>query len=104
MLEVMIQLAGAPQGKGRARSFLYKSKKTGKLAVGHHTPEKTASYEGMIRTAAMDVMSGRAPIAGPCEMHLRAVFPVPQSWSKKRRALALAAGCGRQRSPTLTTS
>ncbi|MCA6108149.1 RusA family crossover junction endodeoxyribonuclease [Bradyrhizobium cenepequi] len=90
MLEVMIQLAGAPQGKGRARSFLYKKKKTGKLAVGHHTPEKTVTYEGMIRTKAMDVMAGRAPIVGPCEMKLRAVFPVPQSWSKKKRALALA--------------
>ncbi|WP_027583972.1 RusA family crossover junction endodeoxyribonuclease [Bradyrhizobium sp. Ai1a-2] len=88
--EIMIQLAGTPQAKGRARAFGYKSKKTGKMGVGHYTPERTRTYEGMIRTAAMEVMAGQAPLAAPVEFHLRAVFPVPASWSKKKRALALA--------------
>jgi Holliday junction resolvase RusA-like endonuclease len=90
MMEVMIQLAGQPQGKGRARSFAYKSKKTGKMAIGHHTPEKTATYEGMIRTKAMEIMSGRPPLTEPVELNMRAVFMVPSSWSKKKREMALA--------------
>ena len=44
MLEpVTITLAGDPQGKGRARAFRRGS------FIGHYTPEKTRSYEGMIR-------------------------------------------------------
>lgn len=35
-------LAGHPQGKGRARAFVRGGH------VGHYTPEKTRSYEGMI--------------------------------------------------------
>jgi Holliday junction resolvase RusA-like endonuclease len=88
---VTVTLAGHPQGKGRARSFMYTSKKTGKLTVGHHTPGKTATYEGMIRTAAMEAMGNRPPLAEPVEFVLRAIFQVPASWSRKKHADAL---CG----------
>lgn len=80
---VTISLGGAPMGKGRARAFIRGGH------VAHYTPEKTRSYEGMIRTAAMDAMGSRPPIDQPVEFVMRAIFDVPVSWSKKRRAAAL---------------
>lgn len=80
---VTITLAGEPQGKGRARSF-----RRGNF-IGHYTPEKTRTYEGMIRTAAMAELRGAAPLDEPVELMLRAVFSVPASWSSRKRAAAL---------------
>lgn len=80
---VTIVLSGDPQGKGRARAY-----RAGNF-IKHYTPEKTRTYEGMIRTAAMDAMVGREPITAPVELQLRAVFSVPQSWSQKKRVAAI---------------
>jgi Holliday junction resolvase RusA-like endonuclease len=80
---VTITLAGPPQGKGRARAY----------ARGPYvrlvTPEKTRSYEGMIRTAAMDALGDRPPIDAPVAFALTAVFPVPASWPERKRKQAL---------------
>lgn len=81
---VTVILAGEPQGKGRARAFRRGS------FIGHYTPEKTRTYEGMIRTAAMDVMADRPPIETPVALYIRAVFAPPSSWSKRKRAAAIA--------------
>jgi Holliday junction resolvase RusA-like endonuclease len=35
-------------------------------------------------------MNGRSPLEGPLRVSVVAAFPVPQSWSKKKRQLALA--------------
>jgi Holliday junction resolvase RusA-like endonuclease len=80
---ITISLQGAPQGKGRARAFVRGGH------VGHYTPEKTRTYEGMIRTAAMDEIAGRLPFDEPVEFVLRAVFPVPASWSERKRQMAI---------------
>lgn len=80
---ITISLAGVPQGKGRARAFRRGNH------IGHYTPEKTRSYEGMVRTAAMAEMVGRLPIEGPVEFVMRAVFPVPTSWSGRKRHQAI---------------
>jgi Holliday junction resolvase RusA-like endonuclease len=80
---VTITLAGPPQGKGRVRAFLRGGH------IGHYTPEKTRSYEGMLRTAAMDAIGGRAPFDCPVELELRAIFPVPASWSKRKQQQAI---------------
>lgn len=80
---VTVMLAGAPQGKGRARAFIRAGH------VGHYTPEKTRTYEGMIRTAAMAEMVGRAPIEGPVELVLRAVFAIPSSWPLRKQQQAI---------------
>lgn len=76
-------LAGHPQGKGRARAFVRGGH------VGHYTPEKTRSYEGMIREAATTEMAGRTPTPEPVEVTLTAFFDVPKSFSKRKRAAAL---------------
>jgi Holliday junction resolvase RusA-like endonuclease len=81
---VTITVAGDPQGKGRARAF-----RRGNF-IGHYTPEKTRTYEGIIRSMAMDAMAGRLPIESPVEIDLSIIFAVPASWSQKKRAQALA--------------
>ena len=80
---VTISVCGEPQGKGRARAFLRGGH------IGHYTPEKTRTYEGMIRSAAMDVIGNKPPFEDPVEFVLRAIFPVPASWSGRKRERAL---------------
>lgn len=92
---VTVTLAGHPQGKGRARAFV----KGGR--VGHYTPEKTRTYEGMVRTAAMAEMVGRQPIEGPVEFHMRAVFRVPASWSLRKQSQALVGDIKPAKKPDL---
>lgn len=81
---VQFTVPGAPQGKGRARSFVRNGH------VGHYTPEKTRTYEGMIRTLAMEAMGMRPPIGGPVQLELVIVMPIPASWPKWKIELALA--------------
>lgn len=75
---------GEPQGKGRPRIG----------RVGQHarmfTPAKTVAYEGLVAFAAQEAMAGRDLITGPVLIELEILHGVPQSMSKKRKALALA--------------
>ena len=80
---VTISLAGEPQGKGRARAT-----KIGAF-IRMYTPEKTRTYEGMIRSAAMDAIGNKPPFEDPVEFVMRAIFPVPASWSGRKRERAL---------------
>lgn len=80
---ITINLVGVPQGKGRARAFVRGGR------VGHFTPEKTRTYEGMIRTAAMEAMGNRPPLDEPVEFIMRAIFPIPPSFSKKKQQQAM---------------
>lgn len=81
---IAFTVPGEPQGKGRAR--------VGTIA-GHarmFTPQKTVAYENLIALAARDAMGRTLPLEGACIVEVDAVFSVPKSWSKKRRAEALA--------------
>jgi Holliday junction resolvase RusA-like endonuclease len=78
---VTITLALPPQGKARARS----SRKSGT----HYTPAKTRAYEAAIATMAIIAMRGRKPIEHICAMDLRAVYPIPASWSEAKRTRAI---------------
>lgn len=80
---VTVSLTGIPQGKGRSRAFLQGGN------IIHTTPEKTRTYEGMIRTQAMQEIGNKAPFDCPVEFVMRAIFPVPASWSSKKRSRAL---------------
>ena len=72
-----------PEGKGRARSFRSKG------SIGHYTPITTRSYESLIRHYASQEMKGREPTIRPVSMTLTAVFEIPKSWAKAKRAMAL---------------
>jgi Holliday junction resolvase RusA-like endonuclease len=77
---IVIAIAGEPRGKGRP-SF---------ARSGHtYTPAATRAYEAAIRYAAQQQMNGRPPIEGAIEMAMTATFPVPTSWSRRKREDAL---------------
>jgi Holliday junction resolvase RusA-like endonuclease len=60
-------------------------------ATGHaFTPAATRKYESHLRLAAQEAMAGRAPLDGPVKVRVVAAFPVPASWSRRKRADALA--------------
>lgn len=80
--QIVISLAGEPVGKGRPRF----ARATGRA----YTPSGTRSYESALRYAAQKAMDGRRPIEGPVGLSMLAAFPVPASWSKKRRDEAIA--------------
>jgi Holliday junction resolvase RusA-like endonuclease len=79
---VVIELVGEPRGKGRPRF----ARRTGHV----FTPQRTASYEAMLRHEAALVMATRPPLKGTLRVQVSAYFGVPQSWSAKKRTAALA--------------
>lgn len=86
-----LEIPGVPIGKGRPRfRRIGASVKTGRPAfVSTYTPQKTADWEDDIRTIASRAMAGRPPLTEALAVYVLAVFPVPQSWSRKKRAAAL---------------
>lgn len=81
---ILIIVEGDPQGKGRPRAF-----RAGK-GVRMFTPERTRAYEELVAAEARKAMAGRPPLIGPCMLELTMICSVPASWSKAKRAAALA--------------
>jgi Holliday junction resolvase RusA-like endonuclease len=75
---------GQPVPKGRPK-FARRGKK-----VVAYTPAKTVAYETLVQSAAAEAMAGREPSARPMKLVVSLSLEVPASWSKKRRALAIA--------------
>lgn len=75
---------GNPVGKGRP-----KFARRGKF-VQTYTPEKTVSYENLIKLKAEQAMQGMDLIAGPVKLGLNISVSIPASWSKKKKAAAVA--------------
>lgn len=75
---IRFTVPGLPQGKGRAR---FGNGRT-------YTPAKTVAYEGLIAHEAQQVMQGRDLIEAPVHVIVTAFFPIPKSWSAKRKAEA----------------
>ena len=75
---------GEPVGKGRPRVFV--NKRTGR-AHGV-TPGKTRTYEGIVRTMAMEAMKGNPPWESGVNLELKFLFAIPQSWPDWKIRLA----------------
>ena len=78
-----IVVPGIPVGKGRPRMS---------VRGGHpreYTPEKTARYENLVRTTFMNDYPDAVPIDVPVRVVIYAQFPIPKSWSKKKKASAV---------------
>jgi Holliday junction resolvase RusA-like endonuclease len=73
---------GNPFGKQTS-----KSTKNGRR---HYTPKETVLYENLVMMQAMQAMQDRPPVDIDVGLMFVAVFPVPDSWSVKKRAAALA--------------
>lgn len=78
---IRIVVAGAPRGKQRPRFV---------RATGHaFTPQETRSYEAVLQLAAQQAMRGRPLLEGPVSVQISAGFPIPASWSIKRKDKAV---------------
>lgn len=86
MSRIAFKVPGRVRGKLRPRSFIYKSSKSGKLAVGNYTPDKTRANEDTIRFYAREAMTGRQMLIGPLAVDVHLTLHHPVSWSKKRKA------------------
>lgn len=83
MLKIVdLFIPGTPQGKGRARSFMRNG------GISHVTPDKTRTYEGIIRTLAMEAMGAKPPSRMPVKIDLVIVMPIAESWPKWKRHAA----------------
>ncbi len=77
-------IPGTPVGKGRP-----KFARRGNF-VTTYTPEKTASYENLVKIRASEAMQDRQIIEGPVKVHLWLWVTPPASWSQKKQRAALA--------------
>ena len=74
---------GTPIGKGRPR-FARRG-----AFVTTYTPEKTASYENLVKIKAHEAMRGRTIIEGAVSVGIMLQITPPASWSMKKQAAAL---------------
>lgn len=84
MGDVVFIVPGTPVGKGRPRFA-----KVGG-AVRTYTPEKTATYENLVKIKAQEAMAGRPVIVGPVDVSIYLVIIPPASWSQKKQRDAMA--------------
>lgn len=76
-------IPGVPVGKGRPRFA-----KRGNF-VQAYTPEKTATYENLVKVKAEEAMRGLPPFEGAVAVGIHLFVAPPASWSKKKQREAL---------------
>lgn len=81
---IKFTVPGKPQGKGRPRFA-----RRGNF-VKTYTPAETENYEALIKTRCAQAIGDIPPIVGALVMKITAMYPIPQSWSKKKKAEALS--------------
>lgn len=81
---IMIRVPGDPVAKGRPRA----------TAIGGrarmYTPANTKAYEQRVAVAARAAMAKAPPMEGALSVSIEIKMPIPVSWSKAKRADALA--------------
>jgi Holliday junction resolvase RusA-like endonuclease len=77
-------IPGTPVAKGRPK-FARRG-----AFVTAYTPEKTASYENLVKVKAEEAMNGRPVIEGAVAAVIWLYVRPPASWSKKKQAAALS--------------
>lgn len=82
-MAVHLTVDGAPAGKGRPRF----SRRGG--FVRTYTDAKTLAFEARVRQACQQVMGSAAAVLCPVALRVVAFWPVPASWSKRKRQQAL---------------
>jgi len=75
---VTFKVDANPVGKQRARYV-----KRGNF-VQAYTPEKTRTYETLIRDSAIEAMGSSEPLETPVNLYLYIRVPIPKSYSKKK--------------------
>jgi Holliday junction resolvase RusA-like endonuclease len=75
---VTFKVDANPVGKQRARYA-----RRGNF-VQAYTPEKTRTYETLIRDSAIEAMGSSEPLETPVNLYLYIRVPIPKSYSKKK--------------------
>lgn len=83
---ITFTIPGKPVGKGRPRFA-----RRGNF-VSAYTPEKTASFENLVRLFASHEVGGRPLVTGPIELGVSVFISPPASWSAKKRSKAILSG------------
>lgn len=81
---ITFTVPGTPVAKGRPIASTFGGR------VRMRTPARTERYEAQVAVFANQAMAGRAPIDDPVSVTVTAIMPIAASWSKKKRADALA--------------
>jgi len=83
MDSVSFTVPGTPVGKGRPR-FARQG-----AFVRTFTPEKTASYENLVKVKAEEAMHGRQIFEGAVSVEISLFITPPASWSQRKQREAL---------------
>jgi len=75
---VTIKVDGVPVPKGRAR-YVRRGNH-----ISTYTPEKTRTYETLIKDSAIEAMGASEPLETPVSLYLYIRVPIPKSCTKKR--------------------
>ena len=76
---IQFDIPGVPVGKSRPRVT--------KRGITY-TPAKSKAWERVVAWSGKAAMGAAKPLEGPVGVHMRFAFPVPRSWSKKKREAA----------------
>jgi Holliday junction resolvase RusA-like endonuclease len=76
-------VTGNPVGKGRPRA----TSRGGFVRM--YTDAKTLGFEAAVADEASTSMRGFEVFETPMQMQLSAYYPIPKSWSKKKRQMAI---------------
>lgn len=80
---VYFVVTGNPVGKGRPRA----TSRGGFVRM--YTDAKTLGFEAAVADEASTAMRGFEVFETPMQMQLSAYYPIPKSWSKKKRQQAI---------------
>ncbi|WP_418131421.1 RusA family crossover junction endodeoxyribonuclease [Variovorax sp. 278MFTsu5.1] len=78
-MQVSFVVPGEPVPKGRPRFGRGRA----------YTPEATRDFAEWVEHHARVAMRGKEPLSGPLALSFSAVYPIPSSWSKRRKEAAL---------------
>ena len=87
---IRFSVPGEPVGKARPRF----------TKNGHaYTPDKTRSYEAIVKLCAIKAMKGKKPLTGAISLSVRAFFPIPKYFTRAIREKALSGELYHQKKP-----
>lgn len=86
---IRIVIAGPPKALERNRHRIV-NKRDGSRFVSNYPAPESAKEQSTIRKEAWVVMGNKPPLDCPIDLRVVAYMPIAASWSKKKRAAALA--------------
>lgn len=87
---IRFSVPGAPVAKARPRF----------TQNGHaYTPDKTRSYEAIVKLCAMKAMKGKKLLTGAILLSVTAFFPIPKYFTKAIREKAMSGELWHQKKP-----